>query len=144
MRRCPICSCKVENCKCPQFAQTCKTCRTKGTLDEKGNCTCCPICKESKTKGLCSCCTTCQLSTVKCTCCLWCQKTSCDCCPRCQTTKSNCNCPSETEMPETSAMSVPTNLLEPPDISVLKDRSRLDYYITALQRWSGLAKASGT
>ena len=40
-------------------------------------------------------------------------------------------------------MSMSTNL-EPPDISVLKDRSRLDYYITALQRWSGLAKASGT
>lgn len=47
-------------------------------------------------------------------------------------------------MPETPTMSVPINLLEPPDISVLKDRSRLDHYITALQRWSGLAKASGT
>ena len=41
-------------------------------------------------------------------------------------------------------MSVSTNLQEPPDISVLKDRSRLDYYITALKRWSGLAKATGT
>ena len=41
-------------------------------------------------------------------------------------------------------MSVSTNLQEPPDISVLKDRSRLDYYITALKRWSGLAKAAGT
>ena len=33
--------------------------------------------------------------------------------------------------------------LEPPDISVLRDRSRLDYYITALERWANLAKASG-
>ena len=41
-------------------------------------------------------------------------------------------------------MSVSTNLQEPPDISVLKARSRLEYYITALKRWSGLAKATGT
>ena len=41
-------------------------------------------------------------------------------------------------------MSMLINVLEPPDISVLKDRSRLDYYITALKRWSGLAKATGT
>ena len=142
MRRCPICSCKVKNCKCPQFTHICKTCRIKSTLDEQGNCTCCPICKESKVNGLCSCCTTCKLSATNCTCCFWCLKetASCDCCPRCQITKGNCNCPSET--PRMSTMSMSTNL-EPPDISVLKDRSRLDYYITALQRWSGLAKASG-
>ena len=92
MRRCPICNCKVKNCICQQFAQTCKTCRTKGTLDEEGNCTC-----------------------------------------------------TEIEMPvNPPTMSVSTNLQEPPDISVLKDRSRLDYYITALKRWSGLAKATGT
>ena len=145
MRRCSICSCKVKNCTCHQFAQTCKTRRTRDTLDEEGNCTCCPICGESKTKGRCSCGTTCQLSTVKCTCCLWCQRTSCDCCTQCQTIKSNCNCSPEIEMPENPpTMSVSTNLQEPPDISVLKDRSRLDYYITALKRWSGLAKATGT
>ena len=111
MRRCPICNSQVKNCK---FAQTCKTCRTRDTLDQEGNCTCCPFCKESKTTGRCSCGTTCQLST-------------------------------ETEMPDNSpTMSVSTNSQEPPDISVLKDRSCLDYYITALKRWSGLAKAAGT
>ena len=114
MRRCPICSCKVKNCKCNQFAQTCKTCRTRDTLDREGNCTCCPSCGEPKTEGRCSSCTTCQLST-------------------------------ETEMPENPpTMSIATNSQEPPDISVLKDRSHLDYYITALKRSSGLAKAAGT
>ena len=33
--------------------------------------------------------------------------------------------------------------LEPPDISILKDRSRLEFYITALERWANIAKASG-
>ena len=42
------------------------------------------------------------------------------------------------------AMSIATNPQEPPNISVLKDRSHLDYYITALKRWSSLAKAAGT
>ena len=41
-------------------------------------------------------------------------------------------------------MSIATNSQEPPNISVLKDRSHLDYYITALKRWSSLAKAAGT
>ena len=33
--------------------------------------------------------------------------------------------------------------LEPPDISILKDRSHLEFYITALERWANIAKASG-
>ena len=103
MRKCPVCNCQVKNCKCHQFAQTCKTCRTRDTLDEEGNCTCCPLCGESKTKGRCSGDTTCQLST-------------------------------ETEMPgDSTTMSMPAIVQEPPDISVLKDRSRLEYYITALK-----------
>ena len=41
-------------------------------------------------------------------------------------------------MPENvPTKSVLTNMQEPPDISVLEDRSRLDYYITILKRWSG-------
>ena len=135
MPRCPICKCQVRNCECLGFAHLCKTCRIKSTLDEQGNCTCCSICKGSKVNDSCSCCTTCQLSAANCT-------ASCDCCPRCQTTKGNCNCPSEAETPKISTMSMCTNL-EPPDISVLRDRSRLDYYITALERWANLAKASG-
>ena len=45
---------------------------------------------------------------------------------------------------DSTTMSMPALVQEPPDISVLKDRSRLEYYITALKRWSGLAKATGT
>ena len=33
--------------------------------------------------------------------------------------------------------------LEPPDISILKDRSQLEFYISALERWANIAKASG-
>ena len=56
-----------------------------------------------------------------------------------------CQPSTETEMPDNPpTMSVSTNPQEPPDISVLKDRSCLDYYITALKRWSNLAKAAGT
>ena len=56
-----------------------------------------------------------------------------------------CQPSTETEMLDNPPnMSVSTNPQEPPDISVLKGRSCLDYYITALKRWSSLAKAAGT
>ena len=33
--------------------------------------------------------------------------------------------------------------LEAPDMSILKDRSQLEFYISALERWATIAKASG-
>ena len=92
------------------FAQPCRICRTRDTLDQEGNCTCCPFCGESKTKGRCSGGMTCQLST-------------------------EIEMP---ENPSTASMS--TNMQEPPDINVLKDCSRLNHYIMALKRWSDEGK----
>ena len=63
IRGCLICGSQVKKCTCLQFAQLCKTCRIKDTLDQEGNCTCCPLCGESKTKGRCSDGMTCQVST---------------------------------------------------------------------------------
>ena len=114
MRKCPVCNRQVKNCDCRQFAQTCRICRKRNTLDGEGNCTCCPLCGESKTEGRCSGDTTCQSS-------------------------------NETEMAVNSnTMPIPTLVQEPPNIKVLEDRSHLENYITALKRWSNLAKATGT
>ena len=33
--------------------------------------------------------------------------------------------------------------IEPPDMSILRDRSQLEFYISALERWATIAKASG-
>ena len=33
--------------------------------------------------------------------------------------------------------------IEPPDMSILKDRSQLEFYILALERWATIAKVSG-
>ena len=218
MIKCQICNCQIKNCTCPGTAHLCKTCRERNTLDEQGNCTCCPNCRGSKINDSCSCCSicsgsqetcncckvcgkprdscqgccntckqvqcecvchqcqqtqcscckTCQLPATSCICCLECHQSpcvccknckkpdcgdcctrclqriaSCNCCPRCQATKDNCNCPPKaqvlTKIPKSSTMSS----IEPPDISILKDRSQLEFYISALERWANIAKASG-
>ena len=33
--------------------------------------------------------------------------------------------------------------IEPPDMSILKDRSQLEFYTLALERWATIAKVSG-
>ena len=36
-----------------------------------------------------------------------------------------------------------SSILEPPDMGILKDRSQLEFYISALERWASIAKATG-
>ena len=99
---------------------------------KKTPCICCKTCSTPDCGG---CCTRCR------------QKTnSCDCCKKCQLTKANCNCPSEVQASaKTSQLPIFSTMpsIEPPDMSILKDRSQLEFYILALERWATIAKVSG-
>ena len=156
---CSICSGSQETCNCCKvcgkqvdFCQgCCNTCK-----QVQGECVC-PQCQQLQ----CSCCMTCQQPITSCLCCPEChqplcvcckncrkpdcgacftrclqKKTSCDCCQRCQATKTNCNCPPKVQVlaktPQSQASTIMSNL-EPPDICILKDRTQLKSYISALE-----------
>ena len=61
-------------------------------------------------------------------------------------TKNDCNCfPKVQEKARTPELTTPAAMssVEPPDTSILRDCSQLDFYISALERWATIAKASG-
>ena len=96
MTKCQICNCQIQNCTCPGFAHLCKTCRERNTLDEQGNCTCCPNCRGSKTNDSCSCCSICSGSPETCNCCKVCGKPMdfCQgCCNTCKQVQCEYVCP---------------------------------------------------
>ena len=147
MTKCQVCKCLIKNCKCSGTEHLCKTCRERETLGEHKACTCCPSCGGSKIDNSCNCCRTCSKPDcgVCCTRCLQ-RKTSCDCCQKCQAIKADCDCPPKVQVPAKTSQpptSSTMSSIEPPDMSILKDRSQLEFYTSALERWATIAKASG-
>ena len=133
---CECCSdCRNYPCTCGQHCRQCQK--------EEINCVCCPTCRQPQ----CNCCKTCSKPDcgVCCTRCLQ-RKTSCDCCQKCQAIKADCDCPPKVQVPAKTSQpptSSTMSSIEPPDMSILKDRSQLEFYTSALERWATIAKASG-
>ena len=142
--KCPVCHCLVKNCKCE-----CPTCQH---LDS--DCRCCSDCKSYP----CQCpepCRNCQKPDcgICCTRCLL-ELTQCKCCGTCQSIQQDCSCPVPVPVPANTNPRAPpprhqlatftmSSTLEPPDMGILKDRSQLEFYISALERWATIATATG-
>ena len=126
-QHCRQCEKEEDNCVCCQKCRQlqcdcCKTCQQIAT-----NCLCCSVCYQQ----VCVCCRNCRKPDCG-VCCPRClqRKTSCDCCQRCQATKKDCNCsPKAQEQARTPELTTPSAMssVEPPDMSILRDRSQLDF-----------------
>ena len=153
MQRCKTCKKGLGNCKCP-----CRTCADAQTLDQEGQCTCCGSCGKRPCEcpcrncgqSVCQCCQVCDLSPESCECpCTRCleDKEDCECCTSCQSLKEDCQDPAEhqrspaastesspsvTNHQEPPAVKMTTNLVEPPDMGVLKDPTQINFYVQML------------
>ena len=157
---CPGCcnACKKIHCEC-----ICSHC-------QQSSCRCCSNCKNypctceqhcrqcKKEKDNCDCGKTCQQIATDCLCCSVCPQLICVCCkncgepdrgihcPRCQAIITDCNCVPQTQTQAGTLEPITPPImqsLKPPDMSFLRDRSQLEFYISALEKWATIGKTSG-
>ena len=155
---CPCKTCEKKPCECCTGCQEAPTqckCICEVCLKLKLQCDCCKTCR----KFPCSKCSRCK--TRPCQCCTRCSKLECICCKKCRA--AQCVCVAEeaevveidtsqdtpVTTPKTNTaqikpvITMAQGLLEPPDISILKDQSQLEFYLTALESWEDLQDCGG-
>ena len=120
---CKVCQQLLSNCQC------CRSCR-------KFPCDKCQHCKRRP----CRCCPRCK--SFPCKCCTKCRTSPCRCCPRCRSTPCACPPPVPVMASIQPNPQMQTNI-EPPCMSVLKDRNKLEFYLNALENWNELQDWGG-